>query len=78
MLVRETPLPVIFFDSMKKRKYIIVLGAVFGIVLGGGAAAAKARAKAKRFHQNLAKEYGFQHAYGPQRAESVEATCSLR
>ena len=38
---------------------------VLGIALGGGAAAAKAREKAKRFHHNLSNEYGFQHAYGP-------------
>jgi len=38
---------------------------VLGIALGGGNAAAKARAKAKRFHHNLNKEYGFQHAHGP-------------
>ena len=38
---------------------------VLGSALGGGAAAAKAREKAKRFHHNLTNEYGFQHAYGP-------------
>lgn len=38
---------------------------VLGIALGGGAAAAKARERAKRFHHNLSNEYGFQHAYGP-------------
>ena len=38
---------------------------VLRIALGGENAAANARAKAKRFHHNLNKEYGFQHAHGP-------------
>ena len=38
---------------------------VLGIALGGGKAAANARAKAKRFHHNLNKEYGFQYAHCP-------------
>ena len=37
------------------------------IRVGGGAAAAKARKRAKRFHHDLTIEcmYGFQYAYGP-------------